>query len=233
MPDGVRFRFNTCAAAVLVFACAIVTGDAAAAPPPNGQAEYACLKAGPEADARRVETMELLLDRDPHSTIDGYRKAIRNISARYGPLSVKLVPELLNLGLVYRRSGDFSEASGEFATALHVWRANEGLNNLDQVPIIDLLIDSSTAAHQWKRVGRAYALMYWVYRRNYGPDDPHLLPVLKRLHNWHLKAYNKKTGLSLEEHYRIANQTLSQAERIIDKCTGKPRLALCYLNNRC
>jgi len=40
--------------------------------------------------------------------------------------------------------------------------------------------------------------------QNFAPDDPCLLSVLKRIRQWHLEAYNKDTGRSLREHFKVA-----------------------------
>lgn len=192
-----------------------------------------CLQSGQLAEQQRSQAFQFLLDRDTRASVDAYQIAIHKLAERYGPLGEPLVPDLLNLGLLYQQKAEYQKAADSFQRALYITRVNDGLYSLNQVPVIDLLIRTSTAAKQWARVDDAYDLMYWIYRRNYPGDDPRLLPVLKRVHEWNLAAYNKKTGSSLEDHYNVATETYSRAQRIISKCTGDPRLAACYMNGSC
>src|SRR5690606_20532927 len=103
--------------------------------------------------------------------------------------------------------------------ALFVIRANEGLYSLTQVPILDLLIDSRKQIGDWRGVADAHDLLIWVYRRNYEPDDPRMLPALKRLRRWNFEAYNKETGRTLDMLFAEADRAYEQGLAIVEKCT--------------
>ena len=89
------------------------------------------------------------------------------------------------------------------------------------------------ALDDWAHVEAAYTLMQWLVRRNYAADDPRQLPLLRRLYQWHLDAYNKDTDIPLYLHAEAAERLYEQASAIIGTCTGDAKLVECYMDPNC
>lgn len=143
-----------------------------------------------------------------------------------------LLPGVLGLGIRAQEAADHEEASRAWGQALTVIRANEGLYSLNQLPILQRLVEVRGKLGDWHGVESAYALMRWLYRRNFSADDPRLLRGLIRLRQWHLGAYNKDTRATLAAHMDEADRLHAQAAAIVRSCTGDPRAAACLLDGR-
>jgi hypothetical protein len=198
------------------------------------QAEFdtSCIAVGEVAAARLQEEVMARLPAGYESAAE-YERAIRRIESDGGMLDPRLFPLLLGLALEQREIGRHDEAARTLYHALFVIRANEGLYSLTQVPVLDLLIDSRTELGEWRAVADAYDLLIWVYRRNYEPDDPRMLPALKRLRRWNFEAYNKETGRSLDTLFADADRYYEQGLEIVEKCTGDAQAALCFWHKGC
>lgn len=161
-------------------------------------------------------------------------RRVRDIEADEGVYSYNLVPQLLGLGLLVQEQQDHATAASVFERALYIVRANNGLYSPYQLAILDRVIESNSALGDWEKVADSYDLMHWLYRRNFGKDDPRQLKTLKRLRRWYMESYNKDTGRSLEELFNGAETTYEAAIRIMWRCTGgNERETLCFWHRGC
>ena len=158
---------------------------------------------------------------------DAYQREISRIESASGAFAYGLVPELTGLGRLEREAGDTASALETFRRAFFLVRMHRGLYSLRQVPLLEMLIRSNADMGRWKQVAQGYDLLYWLYRRNYADGDPRLLPLLIRLRQWNLQAYDKDTGRSLEQHYRAAQALSQKVQAIIRACGGEQKLAAC------
>lgn len=163
----------------------------------------------------------------------GYERAIGRIEAESGAFAYKLVPELVGLGMLDRERRENARAATTFRRAFFIVRMHQGLNTLSQIPVLEMLIKTNSDRGHWKEVADEYDLLYWVYRRNYSDADPRLLPVLKRLRQWNLGAYDKDTGRSLDQHFRAARALYNKTVAILKACGADEKLARCYLGDDC
>jgi hypothetical protein len=194
--------------------------------------DTSCTAVGDIATARIHEEVMARLPAGYESAA-AYQEAIRGIESEHGKLDPQLFPLLLGLALEQREEERHAEAARTLYHALFVVRANEGLYSLTQVPVLELLIDSRTKLNDWRAVADAHDLLIWVYRRNYAPDDPRMLPALKRLRRWNFEAYNKETGRPLDMLFDDAERYYKQGIAIVEKCTGDRQAALCFWHKGC
>ena len=122
--------------------------------------------------------------------IKKYQEAVLETESTSGAYGDKLWEELVGLATAQQNAGRYQAAVASLNQALHVNRVNHGLHNLEQEPIINLLIKNNTALHDWKALEQNYQYLYWLYRRVYGENDMRLLPGINRIGLWHLKAYS-------------------------------------------
>jgi tetratricopeptide (TPR) repeat protein len=138
------------------------------------------------------------------------------LEATYGPYDHRVGEHLLGLGLAYKAEGNLTGAVEVLKRALQISRVNEGLHNLNQLSILDVLIDTNTALGDWQALNQNYQHLYWVSRRGYGADDPRLQPVAERIGLWHLQAYNLDSEKAAYGHLLDAAALFETAVRIID-----------------
>ena len=170
---------------------------------------------------------------DPVRTRDGYDQAISRIESQGGAYSYDLVPELIGLGMLERNAGEFSGSEKTFLRAFYIIRMHKGLYSPDQIPLVEMLIENNSATGKWKTVADEFDLLYWISRRSYGENDPRQLPVLKRLRQWHINAYNKDTGRTLGQHFKAARVLYNKALDILTACGEDRRIALCFWDESC
>jgi tetratricopeptide (TPR) repeat protein len=170
---------------------------------------------------------------DPQEDIGAVLQTVRELEAEYGAYDQRVGEQLLGLGVAYTGAGQHPEAIDALRRALQINRINEGLYSLNQLPIIDLIMENQRATRRWRDLADSYDLLAWVCRRNYAPDDPRLLPILKRLRAWHINAYNLDTGRALTQHFNAALALYQQGIDIIMAQTGDSRAAMCFWHPEC
>jgi hypothetical protein len=160
------------------------------------------------------------------SDAESYLDAIANLEAEYGPYHGGLSQHLMTLGENYQSRGNHDDAAEVFRRAMHVSRIGEGLYSLSQVPMLERLIESNVASGDWESASESHHYLYWLHRRNFGEEDPRMLPVITKLSNWHLNAYALDVGSGLFQHLINAHNLYSMAVSIIDQNYGQNDLRL-------
>ena len=175
-----------------------------------------------EADAG-VPVPDQSLEQDA----DRYETEISRLESSKGVYDETLGENLLGLGLVYQQQGDHEEAVEILSRAMQIRRVNEGLQNMNQLAVLENIMASNTAIAKWKDLDRNYQQMYWLYRRNFNPDDQEYLDNLLRMGRWKVAVYKG----SLLENDSLKGLGESQDQfartiRYIEKQHGKmdPRL---------
>lgn len=178
----------------------------------------------PEAEA---STIAELFSADRASlSAQQYMQKIRELEFSGGVYQPELAETLAGLGRVYLDLGDLEAAEKSFRRALHTSRVNDGLYNSNQLPILDQLIDVNTVTGDWADLDQSYNYLYWVSKRNYGADDPRLLPVIDRIGRWHLQAYTSTADGQPLQHLLVADEMYNKAIQIVETHYGAsdPRL---------
>lgn len=179
-----------------------------------------------ESSIARIPSAEELAAASRESSQQEYLDAIDRIEAEDGAYGEQLSQHLLGLGLTYQKEGEHDEAIDVFKRAIHVNRINQGLYNLNQVPMLERLIESHVARGQWEDANDRHHYLYWLHRRNYGEDDPRMLPVIDKLSAWHLNAYALDVSSGLFHHLINAHNLFKLAVDIIDTNYGTHDLRL-------
>lgn len=147
-------------------------------------------------------------------TVVAYQRHIKDLESNQGIYGAQLGEPLMGLGLAYQIENDHERAAATFKRALQIKRINNGLYDLDQVPILDQLIKSNIAKQNWMDVDGNYQRMLWLHRRNYEGDDPGLLTALDRVGRWKLNAHRHRLLKDREEYLlrdadRIYRETIA------------------------
>jgi len=160
------------------------------------------------------------------AAISRYRDEIYSLQSQYGASDPRLGEARLGLGLAYRAAGKHGDAAAAFKNALYNVRINHGLESLDQLPCLNRLIEENITLGRWKRLNNNYLYLYWLYKRHYGDDDPHLLAVINRVTRAQTRIFNAQPELFNSTSLRQREAMFNKAVAIIESHYGKedPRL---------
>ena len=126
-----------------------------------------------------------------------------------------LVEDLTALGQLQQDLGNHPEAVQIFDRAMHVSRINEGLHALDQIPVVEMMIDSYRALADWQQVDLYENYLYYIQQKAYGSSDPRLIPVLDQLGQWNIEAFTIGHGEPLGLRLSTAQILFSAAVRMV------------------
>lgn len=107
-----------------------------------------------------------------------------------GAYAEQTVEPLFNLGLLHQRQGRHEEAVAAFTRALQTLRVHSGLHNMNQEPLVEAIIASNQALGDQDALRKNYDYLYWLHRRNVGADPASLVPVVRRIAQWHMALYH-------------------------------------------
>ncbi|SHF61181.1 hypothetical protein SAMN04487965_2384 [Microbulbifer donghaiensis] len=177
-----------------------------------------------EAASKPLQTTRRQLR--PSEVVDSYRARIEEMEAQHGAYGAGIDEQLLGLATALQKAGQHEEAIEEFRRAMLINRVNEGLYSLNQIPMIEHMIESQIALSEWEDANDNQQYLYWLHARNYGENDPRMLPVINDLSRWHLQAYTEEKGDTLFEHLISATNLYELAVDIITQNFGANDLRL-------
>lgn len=129
-----------------------------------------------------------------NASIAQYQAQLDTLLAEQGLFSPERREQLEALGLLLQEQGAHSEALQAFAEALHIERVNNGLYTLSQLPLVDSIIVSHDALHDFKEVDDYHAYRYYVEQRAYPDGDPRLLAAKEAWADWNVESYLKRAS---------------------------------------
>jgi len=154
-------------------------------------------------------------------SIRRYSSAVDTIEQTGGAWDRALVEELSVMGNLQQQQGEHAEAIETLNRAVHVNRINAGLYTLEQIPVIETMIDSYIAIGDWENADLYNNYLFFVQRKAFGADDPRIIPVLDRLANWHMQAFNIGYGESLGSRLSTAQILFKAAARMVSVHFGR------------
>ena len=158
---------------------------------------------------------------ESENTINRYRALIQQMETDHGVYHPEIAEALLSLGLAYKAQNNQNEATNSFKRAMQISRVNHGLHSLDQVPYLEFLIQGNWALKSWEELNDNYHYLYWLYKRNYGDNDPRLLPIIDRVTQSQVEIFNSNPDLFTAEALRDREKMLNKAVDIIETNFGK------------
>ena len=217
----------------IVFCCVWQTASRLAMAESLLQLQEPCLSAPLEHEKQLQSMLENWISGASRSSEQEYQQRILELESTAGVFDVSLIPELLGLGISHSEQQSYGDASDALRRALHIVRINEGLYSIEQLPLLELLIESNNLAGDWEEVAKNYDLMYWLYRRNYSDSDPQQLKQLKRIRRWYIESYNKDTGRTLRQLFDESEHIYKRGLAIARNCSDDERQALCFWHRSC
>lgn len=163
---------------------------------------------------------------EPDNSISHYRNRVQQLEIAGGAHNGELATPLVSLGALLQENGQYSEAADILGRALYVHRINNGLYNLAQLPILELLIDNNIAQKNWHETNKNFHLFDWLHRRNYDKTDPRMLAVVDKLTTWHLAAANLNAVAHPGQHFLKLMELNQTAIDIVEHNTEQDTLSL-------
>jgi hypothetical protein len=154
-------------------------------------------------------------------SIREYSKSIQAIELEGGVWDSGLIEDLATLGELQQRQGDHTIAIETFDRVVHISRINNGLHTMDQIPALEQKIESYLVMGDWEQADLYYNYMFYIQQKTYGNTDPRIIPMLGRLANWNLRAFNIGFGESLGSRLNSAQLLFDAAAKMVDVHFGR------------
>lgn len=158
--------------------------------------------------------------------LEDYQAAIARLESEQGAWGNGLAEQLSGLGETYQVRGLHRDAIEIFDRAIHISRINNGLYDLTQVPIIESLLESLKARGHWEEVHDRHQYLYWLHKRNYGAEDPRMLPVIEKLGKWYINDYALNPDRRVMDQLVDAHDLFEHAVNIVTGTYGQLDLRL-------
>ncbi|MDG2090560.1 MAG: tetratricopeptide repeat protein [Gammaproteobacteria bacterium] len=145
-------------------------------------------------------------------SVELYQDAIENIQlSTNNPYEYELLEEYSDLGDVYQSLAQHDEAISSFDNALQITKIQNGLYNLDQLPLLQKIIQSHLALGDLDNATLWQEYSHYLHLENYDAADPAMVEATFALTQWYIATF-------FRDNFQSANQKLE----MIDNMT--PRL---------
>ena len=114
-----------------------------------------------------------------------FERSIAVYQNQLGVFAAESVDPLMGLGLVQQDLGEHDGALRTFQRAQHLTHRDKGVNNLQQISIIQARSQSYMAQDKWTEAENLQLLSAKLYRRNYGTGNAETIPAMHRLARWY------------------------------------------------
>ncbi|MFT6092371.1 MAG: hypothetical protein ACJA2Q_000258 [Pseudohongiellaceae bacterium] len=173
-----------------------------------------------------ITTGEAISEDDPQfirrtNSIREYSQSIQAIELEGGVWDSGLIEDLATLGELQQRQGDHATAIETFDRVVHISRINNGLHTMDQIPALEQKIESYLEMGDWEQADLYYNYMFYIQQKTYGNTDPRIIPMLGRLANWNLRAFNIGFGEGLGSRLSSAQLLFDAAAKMVDVHFGR------------
>lgn len=127
--------------------------------------------------------------------IAAYIARVGDAEVEEGPYSDALREDLFNTGLLYQKLEDHENALKLLERALSVSRINYGLEDLDQVPIMEAMAQSYLARNQVTNADAMMDASLELQSKAHGDDVQALVPALLKLGKWNTDAFRQRSSI--------------------------------------
>ncbi len=141
---------------------------------------------------------------------------LERIESDRGVFSMAAIQPLLDLGLLYINNDRCEDAIAPLDRAVKVSHMAEGLFNPGQVQLLEPLIGCHLALDFQGDFQRDLEYLQLIAEQTYGPSNPDILPMLRRIANWYEEG----------DRYISARQLYSRAVDIARKAGGENDLRM-------
>jgi len=141
-----------------------------------------------------------------------YTKSIQIVESLNGAFSPELLPLLRDLGSLYYEESNYEFAIEALRKAQHITHRNDGVFSLQQLEFVDSITMLKIKTGQVKDADKQQRFYYAINIRNFGEDDPRMLPAMNKMADW----------FKFSAQFREAMITYEKALSIIEKYDMDP-----------
>ncbi|MCZ6502337.1 MAG: tetratricopeptide repeat protein [Gammaproteobacteria bacterium] len=145
-----------------------------------------------------------------------YRKSIQLIEGRQGSYGSELPTVLNNLGALYYSSLNYDLATDAFRRAQHITHRADGVYTLKQLEFVDWITLINIKTTRSKDADKQQRFYYSINVRNYGEDDPRMLPAMHKMADWFRRTGQLSSALKTYEKalFVIEKHELNELEKL-------------------
>lgn len=148
----------------------------------------------PAAEQSRLTARERI---ELEDEIAHYLSVLGESEATEGPYAYSLHEDLLSVGKMYQRLERHPEAIRMFERSLNVARLNEGLRDIDQVPILEAMAESYEAMGRKSNADAMMDATVELANKTFGAGSSATAPYLARLGDWNTQAFMNRSSILL------------------------------------
>lgn len=124
---------------------------------------------------------------DAAQAANAYTESVKAAERSAGPFDSSLVKPLLRLGMVYLEQADHEASVDALMRAKNITHRNQGIFNLEQGVIVDVLTESYEALGELRQATREQQFLFGTAEKTYGKDSPELVPALHKWASWNAR----------------------------------------------
>lgn len=113
-----------------------------------------------------------------------FKRSIGLVESHMGQYSAELRTKLTRLGALYFETQRYELAKETFQRAQHITHRNNGVYALEQLELLDWITRVSIKTGEAEDADVQQKFYYRVNLKNYGEDDPRMVPAMNRSGEW-------------------------------------------------
>jgi tetratricopeptide (TPR) repeat protein len=133
--------------------------------------------------------------RAKEADIERYLAVVGESEATAGPYSDQLREDLFSAGQLYQELDMHDQALRMFERTLGVSRINHGLEELDQVPILEAMAQSYLARKELSKADGMMESALNIQKKVYGENSIELVPALLKQGEWNTSAFMERSSI--------------------------------------
>lgn len=159
-----------------------------------------------------------------------YLDAIAGAEAIGGAYAIELIDLYYGMGQSLLQSGEYDQARDALHRAAMVARVNFGPYSLEQARYLYSIADVEFRVGDPQAAADALDHIYRIHAREYGEDDPAMLPVVEEIHAWYVDRLTAGTAPVLASDYQNLSFLMGRIAQLTETRDGlgTPRTALRY-----
>lgn len=159
-----------------------------------------------------------------------YQQRITELESRATPQDEQLGEAWLGLATALQTLGEHEQAVEALGNALQALRISRGLQDVQQIPVLQLQLVSRQALQQWEELDAAYHLINYIAQRQFEVGSQPRFDALLQLGRWKIRAANENLlSGNIDEAAVAAGLYRSEIDRLEAIGGSKTQLATLYL----
>ncbi|MEX0901511.1 MAG: hypothetical protein WDZ76_02085 [Pseudohongiellaceae bacterium] len=152
-----------------------------------------------EGGAGQLSAQEL------NTQLSRHLQHIEQLETELGWSDPALIEAYSDLAAWYREHDMSEEAMSQLTQALYLSRIATGLQSERQLPIVNQIIDTASAAGDWVAVDKHKALAFYIGARAFSPDDMSYVEMVDDYGRWKTRLVRENLlGLDFRSRNRLA-----------------------------